>query len=777
DGPPDPELLAIFAPEARELLEALHDSLNTWREVPANAAPARVMQRDLHTFKGGARMAGLRGLGDAAHALETRLVELERRNVEADSGDVQRVDGDLARLAQLVDEVLTAGAAASASAETTAAPASTDDPQTLVESEPIATTWDPQLFWRPGIEESAAPEARREAVRVPVERLDSLLNQTGEISIYRARMEESHAVVATSLAELAQTLTRVREQLRLMDIENEAQVAATRFASGEGVHRYESQFDPLEMDRYSRMSERSRSLNEGLSDLGSLHATLDTAVSEGESLLQQQGRIVAQVQQALMGALMVPFSGQVPRLTRVVRQTAEQNGRQARAEFTGVDSELDRNVLERMTAPLEHLLRNAVVHGIENSEARVAAGKSAEGLVRVDLRREGPRLLIEVSDDGRGLDYAAIRANAVKRGLIADDALVSDEDLVRFVFAAGFSTAAKLTQDAGRGIGMDVVAAEVKQLGGSVDVVSETGKGVRIRIRLPLTLAVSQALVVQLASELFAVPLAGVEGVVRIPRESLNDSMREGGTPLDYAGKQYPVRWLGELVDLPPPARIETRSVPAILMRLGEGLAGAGRSVALVAERLIGNREIVAKPAGPVLGSVPGISGATSLADGRVMLIIDVPALMQEQERRRLGAAPPTRAAAVQETRPLVMVVDDSITIRRVTERLLVRKGYRVLTAKDGMDAMALLQTEAPDAMLLDIEMPRADGFEVARFVRNSPRIARLPIVMITSRSSEKHRQHAQELGVDRYLTKPYQEDALLAALHELLEASAGQIA
>ncbi|WP_420467802.1 Hpt domain-containing protein [Panacagrimonas sp.] len=785
----DRELFAIFAPEAEELLESLQQALHAWREIPGDADPSRVMQRDLHTFKGGARMAGLMQLGDAAHELETHLEALERDGAHLQLEAVQSVSLQLDQLHKLYDEAVrdtglsqaeVAAAVAPLPSQVPAPPPPVDSPvaaDATRDDEPTLAAWDPQLFWNPGRDEAAAAEARREAVRVPVERLDAMLNQAGEISIFRARLEEKNAALTTSLAEMAQTITRVREQLRLMDIETEAQIAARGFARGpseaDGAdgHRYDAQFDPLEMDRYSRMQELSRSLAESVSDMGSLYASLDTSVSEAEVLLQQQGRINNDVQQGLMGTLMVPFSRQVQRLARVVRQTAEQNGKLARAEFEGADSELDRNVLERMTAPLEHLLRNCVVHGIETPEARRAAGKADEGVVTVTLRREGSQLSVEVRDDGRGLDFDAIRAQAVRRGLMRSDAQVSNEDLARFVFAAGFSTAQTLTQDAGRGIGMDVVASEVKQLGGTVDIASEAGRGVRFIVRLPLMLAVSQALVVQVGEELFAIPLGSVEGISRVPRETLPAMLKDGGEALAYGDREYQLRRLGDLVGLPVPARIDARSVPAILMRVGDGLDAAGRRVAVVADRLLGNREIVTKAAGPILGSVSGVSGATILADGRVMLIVDVPALIQESTRRRLGNEAAVAPAAVEDARRLIMVVDDSITIRRVTERLLTRKGYRVITAKDGLDAMAMLQTETPDAMLLDIEMPRADGFEVAAFVRNTARIKRLPIIMITSRSGDKHREHARSLGVDRYLIKPYQEDQLIEELRVLLAA------
>jgi chemosensory pili system protein ChpA (sensor histidine kinase/response regulator) len=760
----DHELAAVFAPEAAELLEALEAEFETWRQDPLDRKAAGEMLRVLHTLKGGARMAGLNRMGSAAHEMETRIGEIEQAGRAADESTFERLGQDLESLLQMHDrlergelESLILGPEV---------PADEEPRMPLVE--PAAVDWDPALLWRPQAETEGAAAIRRESARVGVERLDGMLNQAGEISILRSRLEENHATLLGALREMEQTVSRVREQLRLLDIETEAQIAARGFARGSDEHRYESQFDPLEMDRYSRMQELSRALAESANDLVSLHGSLDGASTEEEALLQQQGRVNTELQQQLMGTLMVPFSRQIQRLSRLVRQTAQENGKQARTEFSGVESELDRKVLERMTAPLEHLLRNAVVHGIEAPELRRASGKPDEGEVYIDLKREGSQLRIEVRDDGRGLDYGAIRSQALARGLMRADTQLADGELARFIFAPGFSTASQLTEDAGRGVGMDVVASEVRQLGGTIEVASETGRGVRFTIRLPLMLAVSQALLVNVGEELFALPLSAVEGIVRIPRESIADYYGSGAKLLRYGEHQYRVRYLGELIGRPVQDKIESRTVSAILVRLGDG-SGEERGVAVSVDQMLGNREIVSKAVGPVLTSVAGISGATILADGRVVVILDVAALVQEHQRRALIAQPQAEAVAADQ-RELVMVVDDSITMRRVAERLLTRNGYRVVTAKDGLDAMAMLQTESPAAVLLDIEMPRADGFEVAAFIRNTVRIAQLPIIMITSRSGDKHRENARRLGVNRYLIKPYQEDQLLRELKVLIE-------
>lgn len=787
----DNEIGEIFSAEAAELLDVLDGGFEAWQNGNAGEPVSEIL-RALHTLKGGARMAGLDAMAHAAHDLESQVGSVVATREFPDAARFAGLRAGVETLQHLHDrlrrgeagEPLIAAAQAVTDIDsrvderTALAAVVAPQPPALPAATAVAALqgWAPELFWKPDDEAGAQPALRRESARVPVDLLDAMLNQAGETAIVRSRLEEHHALLKNQLGEIAQTITRIRDQLRLMDIETEAQIAA-RGRSGsadDAEDRYASEFDALEMDRYSRMQELSRALTESIGDLGSLHGSMDEAVGGADSLLQQQGRITTELQQGLMGTLMVPFARQSQRLLRVVRQTALENGKEADLSFAGADAELDRNVLERMTAPLEHLLRNAVVHGIEAPQQRRAAGKPIGGTIRIALAREGAQLLVEVSDDGAGLDYAAIRRKAVERGLIAPDTELSNEALGRFILEAGFSTARRLTQDAGRGIGMDVVANQVKQLGGTLELRSEAGVGTRFLIRLPLTLAVSQALLVGVGPETYALPLTTIEGVGRIARKDLPPHLAADGPLFEFDGQRYRVRHLGDYVDLPRGEAGDSRSVGLILVHLGEGLAlGSERRIALIVDRLLGNREIVTKSAGPQLSSVAGISGATILADGSVAMILDVPALVADRDRRSLiaGAARPAERRTV-DRQDTVLVVDDSITMRRVAERVLSRHGYKVLTAKDGLDAMAVLHTELPSVVLLDIEMPRADGFEVAAFIRNSERLARLPIIMITSRSGEKHRARARQLGVDRYLTKPYQEEQLLAEVRELLGAT-----
>jgi len=791
----DPELVTIFVAEASEMLETIDTALVDWQRDAGDAAAIGELQRALHTLKGGARMTGFMQMGAVSHDMETRLSEMLLRGTAPLAEDHLALKADLTTLEHMHDALARGNYAEALRVtepprpvavvdEISDVPVAAPPPPAVVEApaDPMAG-WEPNLFWRPE-EDGSLGAARRELARVPVEILDSMLNEAGEISIYRSRLEQKNASLVAQLADMRQTIVRLRDQLRLMDIETDAQIAARGLNArgvGEVADRYEQDFDPLEMDRYSRMQELSRALSEAVGDLGSLHLSMDQGVNEAQTLLLQQGRINTGVQQGLMSTLMVPFSRQVGRLQRVVRQTAQEEGKFAYVQFEGVESELDRNVLERMTAPLEHLLRNAVVHGIETPDGRGKAGKPETGQVTVSLKREGTQLVMEIADDGRGLNFAAIRSKAIERGLLPAGADLGDDEVARFIFEAGFSTAETLTQSAGRGVGMDVVASEVKQLGGSLELRSVDGVGTRFTVRLPLSLALSQALMVKVGEEVYALPLVSIEGIGRVPRASAAIAAGGGDALFAYGGHDYRVRYLAELIDLPHHVPEDSRTLPVVLVRLGEGIAGGERRAALVVDQLLGNREVVSKAVGPQLSSISGVAGATILPSGEVVLILDPAALVIDRARRKLIAEAAASRAVLerQQTQSgrLIMVVDDSVTMRRVAERLLQRSGYRVITAKDGLEAIAQLQTESPAAILLDIEMPRADGFEVAGFVRNNERISETPIIMITSRSGDKHRTRAATLGVNRYLIKPYQEEQLLHEIRALLQAKEAEAA
>jgi len=813
----DPDVAAIFCEEASELLEASQSAMQAWNASPAAGDHLASLKRSLHTFKGGARMAGVLAMGDLSHELESLIVQIDLGTAAGDKRARAIAQEALDELARMREQVAGGRAAAPATAliqriqaiargaepvpepspppppsarvEPTAAepeaaePEAAEPPVEAAPTPPPVVSPAPVLAARAAIPPSAAIEAgetvaplhikapspvppgrepvagaeRGEMARVSAELLDELLNHAGEVSITRARLEQQLGLVDFNLAELSRTVTRLKEQLRKLEIETEAQV----------LHRHDQEsghrqgFDPLELDRYSSIQQYSRALAESANDVASLQQLLESLVGDTQNQLQLQARTVTELQNGLMRTRMVSFQRHVQRLARIVRQAAADTDKRAELVVEGAAGELDRQVLDRMLPPFEHLLRNAVVHGIESPEERRSRGKSSTGRINLHVQREGAEVIVEVSDDGAGMNLGAIRDKGLALGLISADQTLTDDDVMQLVLEPGFSTAGALTQQAGRGVGMDVVATEIKKLGGALHMDSKPGQGTRFTIRLPLTLAVSHALVVRTGDEYYALPLPTIEGVVRLPRDEVAAHLRSDSATFTYGEHKYRLQPLALYVGMEASPIPDTdAAIPVVLVRAGE------HSTGLVADELIGSREIVVKPIGPQISSIRGISGATILSDGRVVIILDITALVRAEWRVR-AATTPLRERG--DRRTFALVVDDSITVRRVTQRLLERNGMRVMTARDGADAMALLADQVPDIILLDIEMPRMDGYEVAAQVRADPRLQDVPIIMITSRVGEKHRAHAIELGVDDYLGKPYQESQLIDAIAPLV--------
>ena len=765
----DPELVDIFVEEGVDLLDHSDGLLAQLRDTPGAREPVVGLQRDLHTLKGGARMAGIMAVGELGHAMESLLEAVAEGKRELGGDGVVLLEQGFDRLHAMVTRVgdrravtmpdaliaefdgRARGQSATRAADGSVAPPAKPSLKPL--SAPIVETGQD--------DDDLGVRAPQEQVRIRADLLDRLVNYAGEVAIYRARLEQQLGAFRGAMGEMEQTNARLRDQLRRLDIETEAQIIARYQREHESS---DQTFDPLELDRFSTLQQLSRALAESATDLSSLQGSLDDLTRQYETLLLQQSRVSSDLQEGLMRTRMVPFEALVPRLRRVVRQAAGETGKQAQLKLDGAAGELDRNVLDHMTAPLEHLLRNAVAHGIEDAAQRKKAGKPEEGSVRIALRREGSEVVLEVTDDGAGLDRAAIRKRAIERGLVREDAVLADGDLDALILEQGFSTADTVSRLAGRGVGMDVVHSEVRQLGGTLDIASTPGQGVRFTLRLPQTLAVTQAAFVQIGETTFAVPIASVRGVGRISRDELDVA----GATYRYGGEDYALHDLGELVGHAPAKAEGQLQMPLLLIRSGDLRA------AVSVDQVLGNREIVVKPVGPQVASVPGIFGATIMGDGSVVVILDVAPLVRRQAALPRDAEP----APVQEQRrvPLVMVVDDSVTMRKVTGRVLERHNFEVMTAKDGVDALERLGERVPDVMLLDIEMPRMDGYELATEMKADPRLRDIRIMMITSRTGEKHRQRAFDLGVDRYLGKPYQEHELMRNVFELLaEQGLGQ--
>ena len=634
-------------------------------------------------------------------------------------------------------------------------------------AEPVADT-SPQIDWSrfaggDADDNAAEPLAGAQAmVRVRGSLLERMAAQAGEVSIRRARLESELTQMKSSLLDLDDNLERLRGQLRELELQAEAQVGAQQELAKQ-AQAGGGDFDPLEFDRYTRFQELTRMLSESVGDVATVQRALQRNVQLGEDELAAQSRLTRELQDDLLRTRLVEFDSLSERMHRVVRQASRDAGRQAKLEITGGQIELDRSVLERMAGAFEHLLRNSVSHGIETPEVREAAGKAAEGVVRVQLQQAGNEVLLNFSDDGAGLNLARIRERGLQLGLIQSHDTPDEAALIPLIFAPGFSTASQVTELSGRGVGMDVVRADVSTLGGSITTSSVAGQGVQFALRLPLTTALTQIVLLRAGDQVIAVPASLMDSVHRVPAELVDAAYASG--KLEAAGTQLPFYWLGGLLGHNGRGHGLGKTLPVVLVKNGQ------QRLALHVDEVVGNQEVVVKNLGPQLNKVPALAGISLLASGDVALIYNPSALADwygqaAQQRLQKTSAPAPLESDEAGLAPLVLVVDDSLTVRRVTQRLLEREGYRVQLAKDGLDAMAhLTADELPAVVLSDIEMPRMDGFDLVRNMRADARLAALPVIMITSRIAPKHRDYAKQLGVDDYLGKPYDEQQLLALI------------
>ena len=775
DHEQDMELLSIFVEEANELLEMSDNTLHQWSQQDPNDPTAQdygavmELQRYLHTLKGGARMAELKQISDLSHEMESLFIAVIDGRVEKSENLVESLKDAFDLLHQQVNEAEQGGEESGSSEMVDALKnlrfgkddqARSESADESLEFDGDSEDIDIVSENLPGEPLSNADRSAQDVIKVRADLLDNLVSSAGEVSIYRARIEQQVAGLGSHLGELGQTIARLKMQLRSLEAETDAQIHFTHHT--ESPHAGE--FDPLEMDRYTLIQELSRSLGESVNDLSSLQHMLGDQVKDSETLLLQQSRVNTDLQDGLIKSRMVKFSGLLSRLRRLVRQSSQELGKKAELMVTGEENEVDNKVLDRMVAPLEHIIRNALSHGVETPVERVKKGKPEEGKIAIEITRDGSDVVIKVSDDGAGVDIEKVRNRAIQLGLLERGQVASDTDLVQFILEPGFSTAEHVTQLSGRGVGMDVVGIEVKQLGGTLQI-ETTPKGTTFVARLPFTLSINQAILVRCDDETFAIPLLNIEGITRIDAKQMHDYYRQDAPEIEYAGQNFALHNLARLVGTESLFRAgsDDQKQAVILSRSGD------LRVALHVDEIIGNREIVVKTLGKQLSQVKSLAGASILADGSVVLILDVGGLIRQNVGSTVKVVYSTPPDAPTKLRDTVMVVDDSITMRRVATKLLERHNYEVITAKDGVDALAQLQDVLPDVVLLDVEMPRMDGFELATHMQNESSFSNIPIIMITSRTGEKHRDRAFEIGVTNYMGKPYQEDELIENIQSAL--------
>ena len=776
NGVLDPELFAIFREEAQALIPQLNAVMRQWSARPGNEGARQETLRLLHTLKGGARLAGAMRLGAMAHEMESAISEIGRTGNNVPSGEMleslqTRLD-DIDRFFTLLlqeghpSEISTHGPPTSTEA------IFCDSPPASPGSAAAGLTENTAVL--PGMTGLPAQHTSQPLVRVRSNILDRMLGRAGEIMTSRARLETEVQQLRQAMEEMDGSLDRLRIQLRDMELQAESQMQS-RMAQSADSHVH---FDPLEFDRFTRVQELTRMMAESVSDVASVRRSMALALQSSEDNLVSQTRQARELQGDLLRTRMVEFDSLSDRLYRVVRQAAREESKQVSLDIIGGQTEMDRSIIDRIAASFEHLLRNAVVHGIESAQQRTQMGKDPVGHINIHLRQEGGDVIISVRDDGRGLDLQGIRDKATAKNLLQTGSTVSDEEAAQLIFLSGISTAGTITPLAGRGVGLDVVRTEINALGGRIELQNHPHAGAEFTLVLPLTTAVTQVVELQAGDLHFGVPSNLVESVQRTSAKEIERAYNTQVFAIN--GEYLPFYWGGAMLQSSRRSSDMTAKHQVVIV-----LRSAAQRMVMHVDTVLGNHEVVVKNIGPQLSRMPGLCGITILPNGLLLFIYNPVALsfLYEEQIRSFSsdrADPATLGGDVAnasctadsaDSEPLVLVVDDSITVRRVTERLLRREGYRVALAADGMAALRELAAEKPAIVLSDIEMPQMDGFDLLRNIRNDPNCGDLPVIMITSRTADKHREHALELGANDFLGKPYQEGQLLELVRQYVRS------
>lgn len=713
--------------------------------------------RLLHTIKGSARMAGAMRLGQAVHEMEALIEAVD----PAGPASAELLDDLVARNDQVLSlyESIRDPQASAAAKVAPVVPASATRPKAA--SSPAAAQPGPAQDADTNSALPVAPTdplAAQPLIRVRADLLDRLVNEAGEVSIARARLDNELTGVRQSLSELSENVSRLRAQLREIELAADTQIQARIIARD---RESDAHFDPLEFDRYTRFQELTRLLAESVNDVATVHQNALRGLDDAGRDLARQSQVTRELQQDLMRIRMVRFGSVSDRLYRVVRQAAKELDKRVHLDLIGIDTEIDRGVLERMVGPLEHLLRNSVAHGVEARARRLASGKPEMGEIRLEVRQDSKGVIMTISDDGAGLDLPRIRARAVERGLVDAQANIGDRELAQLIFMPGFTTITEVTTLAGRGVGLDVVRAEAAAMGGRIDLDFTPGQGTRFTLHLPVSLAVTQVVLLSVGETRIAVASGLVEQVMQVRPEVLTAAYAQHS--IDWQDESIPLYFLGSLLELPDANPLAQRYSPVVLLRSGS------QRIALHVDHVAPSQEVVVKHVGAQLARLTGMAGATVLGNGDIVLILDPVQIAATGRGKPAGQGDTASFAPMRiDIAPTVMVVDDSVTVRKITQRLLLREGYQVMLARDGLDALRQLQDAAPEVMLLDIEMPRMDGFELLSRLRDDDRWRAIPVIMISSRTADKHREHAAQLGVDAFLGKPYDEAELLQRIRQL---------
>ncbi len=758
----DDELIQIFIEEANDILEAINVNLEKWRNLPSALNLLEPILREIHTLKGSTRMIGLTSLSEYVHTLEQIIQKIHSNELPFSEHKLQEIQRAVDFLIRYIENL-----AKSTPLPEEAIPLNALK-DGLVKDQANEVDDENEIIDEPSTHEviKVSQEQGAELIRVKSDVLEGFSKLAGQINVARSHLAQQLVKARESLAEMTKEIKLVQEQMRHLQVK--ADINLRTYQAAISDKGYE-EFDILEFDRYSFLQQSTRLLVDKLNYLEELNNSVVISARSFEGLLMEQGRVARSLEEGITHARMISLESLVPRLKRIVRQVSHELKKEVHLACLKAQGEVDRKILERLIPGLEHMVRNAIDHGIEPPEVRKQLGKTEYGVITLSMFRQGNEIIIELSDDGQGIDVDKVKAKAVEKKLWSGKISMTIDDAIKVISLPGFSTKEVATPISGRGLGMDVLNAQINKLGGSLQVSSKKQVGTAFTIRLPFSLSLNQALILNVGEQTYAVPLAHLAGIVRLSQVELMEKFSNPNPQLHYAQTTYDLFYLAELLGEKQWEYTEKENylLPVIFLQ------SEREKIAFVIDKLIGSREIVIKPAGLQLQFVREISGVSLLGDGQIVLALNAQHLIQRALAKMHFHVEPYESTNTQvfynekQAETKVLIVDDSTTVRQVTSRLLKRNGFKPLMAIDGMDAVEVMEDVLPDIVLLDIEMPRMDGFQVIQAMKGKEKLKNIPIIMITSRSGEKHRVRAMQAGADAYLNKPYLEEELLNLLHK----------
>lgn len=762
----DLDVYEISKPEAEEMYEYIFPLLEKIDENGLSINESQELKRYLHTFKGSVRMAGANKLGMLAHRLESLLDYAETRKLnlfrlkpllekEMNKVSVLMKDPsqelDAAKLVWL-DEVVNKSAVAHVSLDVNA---NSEGTVTTVENSKVETKTE--------IKQTEQKKEQKQYIRILSNIVDSAINDAGEIRLSRTALEDTTLSTKRSIGELKVSASKLLKMVKEIEIQAESQIQARH----DQIEEEGSNFDPLEFDRFTRLQELTRLMNEAVADIEETISSLDGTAKIQDNNINQQSIVTNNLLSQLMKVRLVPVESVSDRFYKIARNTAKELSKKVSLEIIGEKTEIDKLILDKIISPIEHLLRNSIAHGIEMPEDRTQQGKQQVGKVKLSIALDGNFTTIKINDDGAGINLEKVQQIGVKKGFLKEGLNYSKDEITNLIFQSGFSTADTISQVAGRGVGMDVVKNEIVALGGTIKIETEKNKGSTFTLTLPVEVATGQSMLCNVRDKLVAIPAMLIEDVDSIKEDALKRAYIN--KKIEINGVEYPFYYAGHLMGIVDSNVSPDMKTYNSIIRVKY----VNESIVVHMDKLLTTTEILIKSPGKIYSKISGVLGVTVLGDGRQGVVLNPIQLLKHYEDNLKSIEikiDSNKESEKANARITVMVVDDSITVRRASSKVLERNNFNVILAKDGEDALEQLQIAIPDIILSDIEMPRMDGFEFVKNVRSVDKYSNIPIIMITSRTADKHQKHAFELGANDFLGKPYKEEELIEKIQNLLD-------